>query len=409
MKKIYLMSIIVCLLFPAAIFAQGVWTQKADYLNGTRFDFVGYASNNKGYIGAGRHSWYNSYLADWMEFDPVLNTWVQKAPLPMPTSGATAFNAANKGYVTTGANDRTYIYDIYESDSLANNWYSKAFAYIPRQRATGVGVGNMGYVIGGYNVMGGSMNDCWEYNQPLDTWTEKASLPLLASRYYATGFSLNGKVYVFGGTAGISILNDLWEFDPTNNIWTEKASLPGMGRRQAISFVINNEAYVIGGYNYFGYLKECWKYNANSDQWTKLDDFPGLRGPAGGVGFTINGLGYIVCGNGTSECWEFDPQILKSASLLSSNGAATDKMKSSVLNVFPNPATTKVYVNIPEGIVGKSVTIYTISGEIVQQDIQMLNPGDAIDISKFQPGVYFVTVQTSEGTKLNAKFVKTNR
>ncbi len=286
---------------------QGVWTQKANYIGGNRYDFIGYALDNKGYIGTGSHRGYFSILGDWMTFDPVLNTWEMKASLPIVIRGGTGFTAGNKGYAVCGANDRTYIYDTYEYDTLANNWSAKAFIYIPRQRATGVSAGDLGYVIGGYSGSGGPLNDCWEYNQPLNTWSQRESLPLSASRYYSSGFSINGKVYVFGGTAGINHLNDLWEFDTVSNTWTQKAFLPSMGRKQAIAFVINNEAYVVGGYNYSGYLKECWKYNAASDLWTSMPDFPGTTGPAGGVGFTINGLGYIVCGNGTSECWEYNP------------------------------------------------------------------------------------------------------
>jgi N-acetylneuraminic acid mutarotase len=407
MKKFTIISIIVCLVFSVSASAQGVWTRKADYTGAARFDFTGYGLNNKGYIGAGRHSLFNSYMGDWMEFDPILNTWIQKAALPMPISAGTAFVAGNKGFVACGANDRTYIYDTYVFDPLANSWTAKTVFNQPRQRATGVGNGDMGYIIGGYDVMGLAMNECWEYNQLMDTWSQKASLPISASRYDATGFALNGKVYVFGGSAGINMLNDLWEFDIASNLWTQKASLPGIGRKQAMSYVINNVAYVIGGNNYMGYLNECWKYDATLDQWIRLPDFPGTRGPSGGVGFEINGLGYIVNGNGTNECWEFNPLLVKNGSLITYS-AFPDQMMAPALKVFPNPATSKVYVNIPGGITVKSINIYNVSGEIIRQDIQMLNATDPIDISNIEPGVYFVTVITNDGTLVNGKFIKTN-
>lgn len=408
MKKIYFISIIASLLLPMFVFAQGVWTQKADYLGGNRYDFVGYVSNNNAYIGTGRYSFYNSYLSDWQEFDPVLNTWTQKSSLPMPLSGGTAFAAGSKGYVVCGANDRTYIYDTYEYDALADNWSTKANVFIPRQRATGVGSGDLGYVICGYNGRGDPMNDCWEYNPLLNQWNQRASLPLSASRFDATGFSVNGKVYVFGGNAGTVMLNDLWEFDAVNDTWTPKASLPGIGRTKAISFVINNEAYVIGGYGYSGFLKECWKYNAGLDQWVQLPDFPGARAPLAGVGFTINGLGYIVSGNGTSDCWEFTPDIysLKRASLLTGNTAPDTKTNFS-LSLFPNPAKNKVY--IPSGIVSQSFTIYNVSGEVIQQNNTLGNGGNPIDVSRFQSGVYFITVNTVDGTVLKGKFIKVDQ
>lgn len=408
MKRFYFISIIASLFLPLVNSAQGVWTQKADYPGGNLYDFVGYALNNNGYIGTGRHSWYNSYLSDWQEFNPVLNTWTQKSSLPVSISGGAAFTAGNKGYVASGANDRTYIYDTYEYDVLADSWAANASALMPRQRATGVGAGDFGYIVGGYNGRGDPMNDCWEYNQPLNTWSQRASLPQSAARYNASGFSVNGKVYIFGGTAGTTMLNDLWEFDALTDTWTQKNSLPGIGRTQSISFVINNEAYVIGGFNYLGYLNECWKYNVASDQWIRLPDFPGTKSPAGGVGFTINGVGYIVCGNGTSECWEFTPDIniLKSGSLLTANTALEGKTASS-LNLFPNPAKDKVYIS--GGIISQSVTIYNVSGEVVQQNSTLGDTGNSIDISRFRPGVYFMTVKTGEGTLQKGKFIKTDQ
>jgi N-acetylneuraminic acid mutarotase len=243
------------------------------------------------------------------------------------------------------------------------------------------------------------MNDCWEYNQPANTWTQRASLPVSKARYYATGFSVNGKVFIFGGTDGNNYQNDLWEFNPANNTWSQKASLPGSGRQQSDAFVLNGNAYIIGGFSAAGgTLKEVWKYNPVTNQWSQLANFPGATGPAGGVGFSINGLGYVVCGNGTAECWEFNPQVTG----ISDQGTTNQK-----ITVFPNPASIFISLNIPAGITCKTVIIYNISGKIVLNETTLENSSATIDISSLQPGFYILKVKTISGTMLSSNFIKT--
>ncbi|MEI7981296.1 MAG: kelch repeat-containing protein [Bacteroidota bacterium] len=398
MKIIIHSLLITMLIAPLSLAAQGVWTQKANYLGARRFDFFGYALNNKGYMGTGTYGGINSFLGDWQEFDPVLNTWTQKAPLPMPFKGGAGFAAGNFGYAATGANDAMFIADTYEYNAIGNNWSTKAPFVMVRLYSTGIGAGNSGYIIGGYDVTALPMNDCWEFNQAANTWTQRASLPASAARYYATGFSVNGKVYIFGGTDGNNFLHDLWEYNPASNTWTQKASLPGVGRQQAHAFILNNNAYIVGGFPIAGgTLKEVWKYNPVTNQWSQLADFPGATGPAGGVSFAINGLGYVVCGNGTAECWEFNPQVT----------GVQDPGTIVKVTMFPNPATKTITVNIPVGTSRINASIYSVSGRMVQNDIEPGESGATIDITGLQPGFYILKVKTDSGTVLSGSFIKT--
>jgi N-acetylneuraminic acid mutarotase len=397
MKTILFTFFITTLLFTDLIEAQGVWTRKADYLGARRYDFIGYALANKGYMGSGTYGGINSFLADWQEFDPVLNAWTQKEPLPMPFKGGTGFVAGSYGYACNGANDATYIFDTYEYNDIGNNWSAKAPFNSVRLYATSTGFGNFGYVIGGYDVMAAPMNDCWEYNQPANTWTQRANLPMSAARYYATSFSVNGKIYLFGGTDGSIMLNDLWQYDPVTDTWAQKASLPGSGRQQAIAFVIGSTAYVIGGFSPAGgSFKECWKYNPALDQWTALANFPGTTGPAGGVGFTISGQGYVVCGNGTAECWEYAPETT----------GLQEISASSAVRVFPNPAVDFIRISLPEGIFVTSASLISMSGDILQNYTAFRTPDPSIDVRNLKSGLYLITVIASSGAQLSCRFIK---
>jgi hypothetical protein len=51
--------------------ATNVWTRKADFVGGIRFEAVGVSIGNKGYIGTGKI--YDKNLKDFWEYDPSLN------------------------------------------------------------------------------------------------------------------------------------------------------------------------------------------------------------------------------------------------------------------------------------------------------------------------------------------------
>jgi N-acetylneuraminic acid mutarotase len=63
-------------------FAQeDTWTKKADFGGGVRYAGVGFSIGNKAYIGTGSGVEGNNAAIknDFWEYDPVSNTWSQKA------------------------------------------------------------------------------------------------------------------------------------------------------------------------------------------------------------------------------------------------------------------------------------------------------------------------------------------
>lgn len=142
----------------------------------------------------------------------------------------------------------------------------------------------------------------------------------MGKRERATGFSVMGKGYLFGGQDTAEVIRkDLWSYDPTSDTWSQKADLPGSARRDAVSFVIGNYAYVGTGMDSVSapvgnILKDFWRYNPLTNAWTAIADFPGMGG--GGVyfstGFSVEGKGYI-CGGKiaaatySNQLWEYKP------------------------------------------------------------------------------------------------------
>src|SRR5207302_797390 len=99
-----------------------------------------FSIGTKGYWGV-------TSVADWWEYTPATDTWVQKASFP--------------------GGSRTGI--------------------------ASMSIGNLGYVGFGY-VSNIGTNDWWAYNPTNNTWTQKASLPA-SGRGRASAFSIGGKGY----------------------------------------------------------------------------------------------------------------------------------------------------------------------------------------------------------------------
>jgi N-acetylneuraminic acid mutarotase len=52
-------------------------------------------------------------------------------------------------------------------------------------------------------------------------------------------------------------------------------------------------------------INDFWSFNSSINIWLKVADFPALVST--GVGLSVNGKGYVVCGNSTNNFYEYDP------------------------------------------------------------------------------------------------------
>jgi len=125
-------------------------------------------------------------------------------------------------------------------------------------------------------------------------------------------FVINEKAYIFGW-GDLAHTNQLWEYDDNTITWVKKADFPGPGRVMPMAFAIGSKGYIACGANTYGgpfFYNDVWEYNVATNQWTQKNDFPGsIR--HNGVGFAINGKGYIGLGGILPTCkkdlWEYNP------------------------------------------------------------------------------------------------------
>ena len=202
------------------------WAQKANVAGGRRMNGVGFSIGTKGYIGTGDVA---DRLYFW-EYDPAADTWTQKANVAglngsVNRKWATGFSIGQKGYISLGSESQygPFWNDLLEYDPINDTWINKAnfptvAGWDGRDHATGFVIGNKAYVGTGYRRCGLSCDiiykDLWEWNQSTDTWTQKANLTQ-TGRNGAVGLSIGDKGYIGGGSYSGVGYNDFWEYCDT--------------------------------------------------------------------------------------------------------------------------------------------------------------------------------------------------
>jgi len=196
-------------------------------------------------------------------------------------------------------------------------WTQKAdFGGVARYWAIGFSINGKGYAGLGRGNGFANSSDLWEYDPILNSWTQKASFPGPA-RYSSSVFVLNNKAYFCSGAywngapGGYTPYNDVWEYNPATNSWLQKNNFPGAGRHDAFAF-----SYAGMGYLCFGQaanqsrLNDLWQYNPTTDTWTQKATFPGTSRSAG-IQFGYQKYGYVGLGRDDSDqslgdIWRYD-------------------------------------------------------------------------------------------------------
>ncbi|HKO55259.1 MAG TPA: kelch repeat-containing protein [Thermoanaerobaculia bacterium] len=139
----------------------------------------------------------------------------------------------------------------------------------------------------------------------LATWLSLA--PLHEARQEVAVATAAGRVYVFGGIAGNTVLASVEEYDPATDRWRFVAPIPEPLHHTAAAVVDDRYIYLIGGYRTLAFdaTDSVYRYDALADQWTRVASLPSPRGALAAA--TIGGVVYAVGGlPGPSELTGFD-------------------------------------------------------------------------------------------------------
>ena len=242
--------------------ADGKWSRKNDCPAIADARPTAFTINQKAYVFVGNSS-SGSWANELWQYDPQLDSWTRKANLPgLSRTNPVGFSIGQKGYIGTGVNSsplapQVFLNDFWEYDPVADSWTQKAnIPAIGRSSAVGFSVIDKGYIATGTASSNNYLNDVWQYDPTTDQWTQKASFPL-GGRGYAVGFGMNNRGYIGGGTPSNG---DFWEYNTQLDTWTQKASMAKSG---------NAVVMAVAGKGYMGlpgmYLKpDFWEYTPSS-------------------------------------------------------------------------------------------------------------------------------------------------
>lgn len=367
---------------------------------------MAFAIDGKGYV-VGGYDGVNSRSDVWM-YDPDLDQWIQRAPMPAPRRTAGAFAVGGKGYIVCGLTESSTMHaTLFEYDPIANTWSTKSnFPGAARYGVFSFAIGGIGYVGTGNTGSGDGpfVSDAYSYDPAMDTWSPMAPLPGMA-RYGTSSFTAAAKGYVHGGrVSSLDFTNDLWEYDASSDAWTAKQAMSGPGRSWAMAMPFPNDAVVACGKDVFDVnLYDAYRYVPALNLWQPIPDFPGNSGWAG-ASFTLGqrvfgGLGRRILAPDAgyfSDWWE----LVK----IDQSGIG-DAVHSAQIQLVPNPIATgeQLLSVVGSGFTtGQPFDILDARGCLVKQG--GLTANASIDVAGLKAGTYAIRITRIDGV-LSGRFV----
>jgi len=244
-----------------------------------------------------------------------------------------------------GVNGVQYLNDVWMFNVDSGFWAQVApFPGLGRELSVGFSIGHVGYVGTGYNryyntnALPDSANfgDFWAFYADSTTLaTVNGTQQLLLGkwqqlhnfggnpRYNAVAFTANGLGYVGTGYDG-SYYSDFWKYYPGTDTWEPAFSMPGDKREGAMTLTILGQIYVFGGDSNGLQEFDLWQFDptgtSEAGAWTNVseatdnsnyNDFKAAVRRSSACAFTMNDVGYVVCGTISSQpttlCYQFNP------------------------------------------------------------------------------------------------------
>lgn len=245
------------------------WIQKAPFPGNARVKAVAVVLNGKAYVGLGfrphRGGYSGGYLNDLWMYDPITDTWTQKANFKSTAVDAcVSFVANNTIYVGAGFTGFDFTSEFWKYDPINDSWL-RVNDFRGNNRAGGAACASAKHIFYGTGCTVINYNDWWEYFPATDSWNQRKSMPD-KGRTTAIAISVNDRYFVatgrhFGGNmTGGHLKSDIMEFDADKNVWYDRGNLPTEGRENAISFTINGVGYIGFGESDNRIFNDLWSF-----------------------------------------------------------------------------------------------------------------------------------------------------
>ena len=250
-------------------------------------------------------------------YDPETDTWEQRADMPTPRSAVSTSVVDGKIFVIGGeqlkkikgyrgwALEGKKLPTVEMYDPVTDTWTQKADMPTPRSYlSTSVMDGKI-YAIGGMSssTEQGRLETVEVYDSATDTWAKTESIN--HARSCAAISVVNGEIYAMGGRGWSGIqsepdpyLSSVEVFNLKTNGWQKRTEMPAPKTSHTAS-VIDGKIYVIGGYvqedKKLKNLATIESYDPTTDRWTQEPEM--LIGKSGHTTEVIDGKIYIFGGD----------------------------------------------------------------------------------------------------------------
>lgn len=375
---------LVLLSLPATLYAQA-WVQRPDVPFGDTDAPIGFAIDEKIYLGAGVGN------KRFYEYDPATTKWTRKADIPGVTterSFGSGFAINGKGYVCFGYDGSPQtLKDLWEYDPAADKWTRKGdFPGAARDGATVFVLNNIGKVY----IGGGSDNvilfkDFWEYDPQQDLWQQLNDLPT-GPVIFQSSFVVESAAYIIGGDIGTTETKEVYRYDHEHDSWFRRADFPGEARQAAVSFAFGAVGFIGGGHSKFETIfSDYFAYTPYADTWSQIDG-PISTGRAWATGITGH-RAYVGTGfdfqNFHNDWWEFGSEP---ASVSKKDGHEQQLLT----EFYPNPASHQVTLNL---LYASDIIIFDQLGRTVAS--MKSNAGTSnLDVRELPQGMYHVRLRS---------------
>jgi N-acetylneuraminic acid mutarotase len=383
-------------------FGQDIWEQR-DSVNGPpRAVCASFVLNGEGYVLGGLDDF--GFRRKVYSYDPSNNDWDDEESIGGPDGdglergNASSFSIDGKGYLCLGQGQTNpYFRDTWEFDPVSQSWTQKAdFMGTARKQAVAFSIGMFGYVGTGQDV-NGLCKDFYRFDPESNTWTQLNDFPGTARRQ-AVAFAMGDEAYLGTGDDGV-MRNDFWMYVPETDTWIQKADFPGTPRAGATGWGIFPTGFIATGEDInFSYKKDVWEYNYFSNTWIQRADFPG-NGRKNAISFVINGIAYL--GTGFSGVFEDD--------FYAYTGIVGINEKPSVaINIYPNPSADFLNISMDnEWLSAYDLSVSDAFGkECTQQcKMQVFSGKIRLNLQNLNAGTYIYRLNTQNGSSIVGKFI----
>ena len=307
------------------------WTRKAD-MPTARTGFATSVVNGKVFVIGGniqlKRGEFGDLSASTVEmYDPETDTWEQKANMPTARSGVSVSVVDRKIYAIGGSKLKTIqmprgfsseseeLATVEMYDPITDTWTQKADMPTPKKTMTCVVNGKI-YAIGGWLTTHEKphLETVEVYDPGTDTWAKAENMN--CARCSAAIGVVNGEIYAIGGLGSSPVqdpsdfyLSNVEVFNPKTNQWQERTEMSAPKALHTAS-VIDGKIYVIGGYfskdGEFKKLSTIEIYDPTTDHWIQKSDLP--IGKWGHKTEVIDGQIYIFGGGPATSVQVYDPR-----------------------------------------------------------------------------------------------------